>query len=86
MRPGSGQWLAKRVHENTKKLNEFGIAVEIHWIREHDNIKGDDIADQAAKQAAKNGKHCRERFVSLTRIACLIIEQKMQRMSEMVRH
>lgn len=76
MRPGPGQWLAKRVHENAKKLNEFGIIVEIHWIPGHDNIEGNEIADQTAKQAARNGTHCRERFVSLTHVSCLTTEQK----------
>ena len=76
LRSGPGQWLARRIHEQTKNLQDLGITVEIRWAPGHEGIEGNDRADEAAKQAAKNGKHCRERFASLAYIRGLITERK----------
>lgn len=76
VRPGPGQWLARRIHENAKKLQELGISVNVRWAPGHTNIEGNEKADEVAKQAARNGRQCVERFASLAYVARLITERK----------
>lgn len=73
---GPGQWLARRIYDNTRTLLEYGINVEICWIPGHAKIEGNERADRAAKEAAENGQHCLERFASLSYISGLITERK----------
>ncbi|POS88401.1 hypothetical protein EPUL_000062 [Erysiphe pulchra] len=76
LRPGPGQWLARRIHENANRLQELGISVNVRWAPEHANIEGNEKADGVTKQAARNGRQCMERFASLAYVARLITERK----------
>lgn len=76
LEPGTGQWLALRIREHTQQLQKYVISTIIHCVPCHVNIKGNEQADQAAKEAARNSTCPRERFVSLAHVARLITERK----------
>jgi len=49
----SGQHLAIKCQESLQKLIENEITPHIHWVPEHEDIKSNELADEAAKSGAK---------------------------------
>ncbi|KAI5799499.1 hypothetical protein FPQ18DRAFT_417304 [Pyronema domesticum] len=50
--PSPGQWLIKKIAETETMIKDLGHRVEYHCIPSHMDIKGNEIADKAAKEAA----------------------------------
>jgi ribonuclease HI len=49
--PGPGQALALRAHRAASRLASSGRPVTIQWVPGHSGVEGNELADQAAKQA-----------------------------------
>ena len=50
---GAGQAIASQIHERTQQLIDRGHTVVIRWVPGHAGVEGNEVADQAAKQAAE---------------------------------
>ena len=52
---GAGQAIASQIHDRAQQLISKGHAVVIRWVSGHAGVEGNEVADQAAKQAAEDG-------------------------------
>ena len=50
---GAGQAVASQIHKRTRQLMDRGHTVEVRWVPGHAGVEGNEVADQAAKQAAE---------------------------------
>ncbi len=65
----SEQHLAIQCQESLQKLIEYEVTFHIHWVFGHENIKGNEIADEVAKLDAKQSDSPdSERFTSISYI------------------
>ena len=46
--------MVEKIHELVRKLHVSGVSVEILWVAGHAGLAANEIADRAAKEAAKN--------------------------------
>ncbi|POS85905.1 hypothetical protein EPUL_002116, partial [Erysiphe pulchra] len=76
LEPGPSQWLVRQIHRRAQELKDYGVETHIRWVPGHAGVESNENADQAAKDAAKTGIHCRERFNSLSHMSRLITECK----------
>ncbi len=66
---GSGQHLAIKCQESLQKLIEKKVTPHIHWVPGHEDIKGNELADEAAKSGARQSNSPdSERFTSISYI------------------
>jgi len=66
---GSGQHLAIKCQESLQKLIEKKVTPHIHWVPGHKDIKGNELADEAAKSGARQlNSPDSERFTSISYI------------------
>ena len=67
-KPGPGQELSTKIYINLRSLKESGFLVHIHWIPSHQDIPGNDLADEAARKGAthKDINPIADRFTSFS--------------------
>ena len=76
LRPRAGQWLARRIYDKVNELQSHKVKVCIHWIPGHTGIKGNEMADMYAKEAAAWSRKCPEEFITLSHIKRTITERQ----------
>jgi ribonuclease HI len=52
--PGPGKGITKIIVERERILEHAGWKIEYHWVLGHSQVKGNEVADKAAKDAARN--------------------------------
>ncbi len=72
----AGQALKMQIYEKARQLVQQGHGIFIRWVAGHSGVEGNERADKAAKEAARNERVRTAKWTSLTHIKRQIKEEK----------